>query len=87
MLEAAAIKIPCLVSNIQPYFEFCCLGGDLKWLLCNSIDDWKSKLITLINEPERREYLGQKMYDTAKKYFDIQVIRHNWEHAFQMALQ
>lgn len=88
MLEAATLQIPCLVSNVQPYFEFCSLGGeDVKWLLCHSIDEWKSKLICLVNEPERRKYLGQKMYDTAKRYYDIAVVRENWKYVFRKVLQ
>jgi glycosyltransferase involved in cell wall biosynthesis len=88
MLESAALKIPCLVSPIQPYVEFCALGGmDLNWLLCNNLSEWKEKLITLINEPERREYLGKRMYEVAKKYFDIEVIRNHWNYAFEKILQ
>lgn len=88
MLEAAAIQIPCLVSPIQPYVEFCALGGkDLNWLLCHNPQEWKSKLIALINEPEQREFLGKKMYETAKKYFSIDVIKSHWEYAFNRVLQ
>jgi glycosyltransferase involved in cell wall biosynthesis len=87
MLEAAAIKIPCLASNIQPYNEFASLGGsDLKWLLCDFQSQWRTKLITLINEPERRKYLGEKMYAVAKKYFDADVIANHWKYAFGKAL-
>ena len=88
MLEAAAFQIPCLVSNIQPYFEFCSLGGeDLKWLLCHNIEEWKSKLICLINEPERRQFVGKKMYEAAKKYYDISVVKENWNYTFRKVLQ
>jgi glycosyltransferase involved in cell wall biosynthesis len=88
MLEAAALKTPCLVSNVQPYIEFCALGGnDLNWLLCHSLTEWKEKLITLINEPERRERIGEKMYEVTKKYFDIEVVRNHWNYAFQRILQ
>lgn len=87
MLEAAAMKIPCLASNIQPYNEFASLGGDdLKWLLCDFTSQWKTKLITLINEPERREAIGQKMYDVAKKFYDAAVIKDTWNYAFKKAL-
>lgn len=87
MLEAGAMKIPCLVSNVKPYQEFCALGGDdLKWLLCNKTGDWYSKLITLVNEPERRTYLGQKMYDVTKKYFNIESITNNWQYVLEKAL-
>jgi glycosyltransferase involved in cell wall biosynthesis len=88
MLEAAALQIPCLVSPIQPYIEFCALGGkDLNWLLCHNADEWKSKMITLINEPKQREFLGRRMYEIAKKYFSIDVIKTHWEYAFNKVLQ
>jgi glycosyltransferase involved in cell wall biosynthesis len=88
MLEAAAMQIPCLVSPIQPYVEMCALGGkDLGWLLCHNSQEWKSKLVCLINEPERRQYLGMKLYETAKKYFDIEKIKEHWNYAFTKVLQ
>ncbi len=88
MLEAASQQVPCLVSDVQPYAEFCALGGDdLKWLLCSKIEEWESKLIALIQEPARRQHLGMKMYEVAKKYFDIEVVRNNWQHAFSEALK
>jgi|ERR1700734_1269581 len=88
MLEAAAVKIPCLASNVQPYNEFASLGGeDLKWLLVNSDYQWKTKLQELIKDRNRRIYLGELMYKTAKKWFDASVIASHWQHAFEQALQ
>lgn len=88
MLEAAALKIPCLVSNVTPYIEFCSLGGpELTWLLCHNIEDWRVKLTRLINDPELRQKLGQKMFETMKKFYDMEVVKDNWMHAFQTALK
>ena len=87
ILEAAAIEIPCLVSDVQPYREFCALGGDdLKWLLCSTSSQWKNKLTVLINEPERREYLAKKMYEVASTWFNIKTIKENWKYVFQTVL-
>ena len=87
MLEAGAMHIPCLVSNVQPYNEFCCLGGDdLKWLLIDFQSQWKTKLRTLINEPERRKHIGNIMYETTKKYFDASIIAQNWSYVFNKVL-
>lgn len=86
-LEAAALKIPCLMSDVQPYHEFALLGGpDLCWLLCSTKMQWRERLERLIEDGEWRTYLGQLMYDTAKKFFDIEVIKHNWFYALNMAL-
>lgn len=87
MLEAATIRIPCLVSDIQPYNEFASLGGDdLKWLLCSTNFQWRNKLNELINNPERREYLGQKMYDVAYTYFNAKTVADNWNYTFRKVL-
>ena len=87
MLEAAALQIPCLASDVQPYYEFCSLGGsELKWLLCPLHSDWERKLTILINEPERRAYLGKLMYDTAFKFFNIDTIKENWLYVFRKVL-
>lgn len=85
-LEAAAAKIPCLVSNVQPYYEFCSLGGkELEWLLCETNRDWRTKLERLIEEPELRDKLANLMYDTAKKYFSADTIAENWKFAMRKA--
>jgi glycosyltransferase involved in cell wall biosynthesis len=87
MLEAAVMKIPCLVSDVQPYNEFCSLGGDdLRWLLCRTDRDWKNKLTVLVNEPERREHIGNLMYDVAFKFFNIDNVKNNWNYVFSQAM-
>ena len=87
MLESAVLKIPCLVSPVNPYVEFCALGGqDLNWLLCHNTQEWREKLTTLINEPERRKFLGEKMYQVMNQYFNMEKTRSLWEYAFQTAL-
>lgn len=87
MMEAASISVPCLASDVQPYNEFCSLGGDdLKWLLCRTRTDWKNKLNILVNEPERREELGRKSYDVVKKFFDIEIIKNNWLYVFHKVM-
>ena len=88
MLEAAALKKPCLASDVQPYAEFAALGGDdLKWLLCRTPSEWKRKIITLVNEPERRKVIGEKMYDVAYRFFNAATISENWKYVFQQAIK
>ncbi len=85
-LESAAMKIPCLMSNVRPYTEFCALGGEeLKWLLCETRKDWKDKLENLIIDGEYRKHLGSLMYHTAKKYFDMNTLKANWMYAIRKA--
>lgn len=88
MLEAASLQIPCLVSDVQPYNEFCSLGGeDLKWLLCSTAHQWKTKLRVLLNEPERRSFLGQRTYEVAKLFYDMKKLSNNWRRVFEQVLQ
>lgn len=87
MLEAAALKIPCLVSDVQPYSEFCALGGDdLKWLLCRTKNDWVVKLTALIHEPEHRKAIGEKMFDVANRFYNAHTVGNNWQYTFKQAL-
>lgn len=86
LLESAAAKIPCVVSNVRPYHEFCCLGGkDLEWLLCDTTRDWRTKLEKLIEEPDYRRQVAELMYGTAQKYFSIPTIADNWKYAARTA--
>lgn len=87
MLEAAALGIPCLVSDVQPYNEFCSLGGkELKWLLCTKKSEWKEKIRELIKKQELRELYGKLMYDTAFKYYNAANIAENWKYVFRRAI-
>ena len=85
-LESAAVGIPCLMSNVQPYYEFCALGPGLEWLLCDTKQQWKTKLEALITTPALRAHLAGVMLETAKKYFDMENLKHNWVFATQHAM-
>ena len=86
LLESAAVKIPCLVSNVRPYYEFCSLGGEeLKWLLCDTHWDWEKKLQRLIEDAEHRQRMATLMHETARKYFNIETVKDNWVHAMRQA--
>lgn len=56
MLEAAALKIPCLASRVRPYEEFAALGGEkMQWLLCEKESQWREKLERLVEDKEDRK--------------------------------
>jgi glycosyltransferase involved in cell wall biosynthesis len=83
MLEAAALKVPCVSSDVQPYREFAELGGeDLKWLLCRTPAEWTDRIVTLVNEPERRKELGEKMYRVAERFYNAKTLVENWRRVF-----
>lgn len=87
-MESASMKVPCLCSDVQPYNEWASLGGqDLKWLLCSTDSQWKNKLKILIQEPERRKYLGELAYNVTHRFFNIGTLVENWKRACQLAMQ
>lgn len=67
ILEAAAKKIPCIVSNVLPYNE----DKDCPVLWVNSQKDWFIHIKDLILNPEKRKQLGENLYEWAKKKYDI----------------
>ena len=88
LLEAAAVKIPCLVSNVRPYSDFCALGGkELEWLVCNMKSEWRSKLEMLIEDVDRRKSMADLTYDIAKKYYSADIIAENWKYAIRTAAE
>jgi len=87
-MESAAMKVPCLCSDVQPYHEWASLGGDdLKWLLCSTGSHWKNKLRQLINEPEWRKHLGEVAYGVTERFFNVKTLVENWKRACQIAMQ
>ena len=83
MLEAAAIGSPILVSDVQPYFEFCSHDAALRYLICKTEKEWKSKMIELVREPQRREHLVKKMRRVAREHYDIRKVSGRWSEVFR----
>ena len=85
MLEAGALSIPILISDVQPYTEFCALG-DLNWLKCSAPIQWKNKLTALINDAELRKTYGERIRRVSQQWFDIKKLKDNWIHAIQAVM-
>jgi len=67
ILEAAAKKLPCIVSNVLPYS----LDSDAPVLWVNSQQDWFKHIKTLIHEPQTREELGNALYEWACRKYNL----------------
>ncbi len=67
VLEAASKKLPVIVSNVEPYS----LYKDMPVLWVNSPKDWFKYLDYLIEEPDARVSLGNKLYEWAKDNFSL----------------
>lgn len=85
MLESAAAGLPCVVSDVQPYTEFCSLGR-LDALVCRSETDWFNKIRALILSKEKREELAQEMRRVAEMHFSIDRIKGIWQYAAERAM-
>jgi glycosyltransferase involved in cell wall biosynthesis len=79
MIEAAYCKIPCLASWVRPYDEFCSRDPELRWLLCAGKSSFEPKLRTLINEPEMRTELGNRMYKVMKEHYSWEKPHEGWQ--------
>jgi glycosyltransferase involved in cell wall biosynthesis len=86
MVEMGAIRTPCLASPVQPYLEFTSLDNDLKWLLCETEKDWKTKLFELSTNEDQRLYYGNKMYNVVMENYNMKKRIVAWHEAFKTAL-
>ncbi len=78
ILEAASKRIPCIVSNVEPYNN----DKDCPVLWVNSQKDWFNHLNYLILNPEARAELGQQLYEWAKKKYNLKDINVGRRKAF-----
>ena len=67
ILEAAAKKIPCIVSAVEPYIN----DKDIPVLWVYNQKDWFEHLNYLILNPEVRIEMGEKLYNYAKENYSI----------------
>lgn len=67
ILEAAAKKIPCIVSNVAPYNR----DKDAPVLWVNSQKDWFEHLKLLINDEAARKEYGEKLYEWAVGKYNL----------------
>lgn len=86
-LEAAAVGIPCLMSNVTPYHELCALGDpELMWLLCDTKYQWKAKLEELVTNAPLRKKMADLLLKPSKQHFDMERTKNNWMYAMQHSM-
>ncbi len=78
ILEAASKRIPCIVSNVQPYSND--IDAPVFWV--NSQKDWFIHLNNLILNPELRTEYGNKLYEWAKAKYNLADINIRRRKAF-----
>jgi glycosyltransferase involved in cell wall biosynthesis len=84
MIEAGFCKIPCLASWVAPYEGFCRHDPELQWLLCAGPANWEKKLRVLIEEPARREYLGERMHKVMMEHYSWDRPHEGWLQALKI---
>lgn len=78
ILEAAAKRIPCIVSRVKPYSD----DTDAPVLWVDKQSDWFKHMTFLINNPLERLRLGNELYEWAKKTYDYESISTTRREAF-----
>ena len=78
ILEAASKRIPCIVSNVEPYS----IDSDAPVLFVNNQRDWYKHITFLINNPAQRERMGNELYEWAKTKYDYKKIGQARREAF-----
>lgn len=86
MMEAGAMKTPCLASDVQPYREFVCHEKELEWLLCKSPKDWLEKLRTLVKDTSYRNYLGELCYKVVREVYSMESRASQWDQVYSGGL-
>jgi glycosyltransferase involved in cell wall biosynthesis len=67
LLEAATKKIPAICSAVEPYIND--IDAPVFWV--HNQTDWNKHLNLLINNPEIRKEYGEKIYQWAKRKYNI----------------
>lgn len=71
-LESAALSIPCVVSDVAPYHDFCAHSKLLKQtVLAYGQLDWERKIEALVVNSELRKSVGTEMHRVSREYYDI----------------
>ena len=73
ILEAAAKRIPCVVSKVLPYS----LDADAPVLWVERQSDWFTHLNYLVNNEEARQDYGNRLYEWAKAKYDLIEVNAN----------
>ena len=70
-LEMAAMKLPCVCSDISHFSQTVRHGVDGLLVKDNDLEKWKSLLKLLISDPVMRERIGRDAYKRVKKDFNL----------------
>jgi glycosyltransferase involved in cell wall biosynthesis len=81
-LDAAALGIPVIAQDMEPYREFV-RDGETGYLV-RTPDEWLARMTELAHDAAAREEMGAKARELARQYL-IQDHWQEWEHAYEDA--
>lgn len=81
-LEAAALGAVCLMAPVTPYLNFVEHHPDLKYLICWSKLQWKTKILELVNDHARRQHLAATMRQVVEEHYLIEKVIGTWQKVF-----
>ncbi len=83
MIEASALKIPCIASGFGEYQKFCMDSRLLRdTVLVKRKSDWKSKITRLVKDWVLREQVGNEMHRVGTERYNIETRVQEWEQVF-----
>ena len=80
-LECAALGIPIVASNVEPYRHF--IDHGITGMLVNADYEWGSHLRDLINDDDMRREMGHQARKLARKW-TIESAAGNWKDAYTL---
>lgn len=81
-MEAGAMKIPCLMSDVQPFQEFVCHDKEMEWLICRNPKDWLEKTTMLVNDSAMRKHFGELCYNVVRDVYSMEVRARVWKEVY-----
>lgn len=79
ILEAAAKKIPCIVSAVEPYYLF----KDCPVLWVHTQKDWYKHINYLVKNEQKRKEMGEQLYEWAATNFNFRAINERRKATFE----
>jgi len=79
-LEAAASRIPCVVSD-SPVFDF--IEHGVTGLKAKTEEDWENSLTSLIEDIDLRHTLSNNGYELVHKDFNLEMEIHRWAGSYR----
>ncbi len=86
-LEASAIGIPCVMSNVGEYGKFARTPLLKEAVLASTQSEWKRKITRLVKDETYRREVGQEMMRVAREFYDIRKRVQEWEAAFEKVME